>query len=177
MSENEQTGSKVEPLRHEDDFERRLWCRVVRKCIPRMGMSRAVHAADAAVLALRERSVASAVHPATGSAYEQLVQAYRALEKQRDDMAREARACFEETIGLSEQRGNLKATIIAMRKGLERLNGELVVARQSYLAELMLAKQVAEELRAEKAALLVERERLCHRLERLEAELDKGGMP
>lgn len=160
MSENEQAGSKVPPLRHENEAEQRFWCRVLKKSIPKLGMERAVQAADLAVLALRERSVASSIRPASGSAFEQLLREYRALEKQRDDLARDALACFRETLGIPEHKGTLRATIIAMREALKRLRGEVAQGRQ-----------VVEELRSEKAAWLVEAEKLRQRLERMEDEL------
>lgn len=124
MSEDKQAGSKVESMRLLDASEERFWKRMVKRCAPKFGWAGAIQAADEAVLALRERSVASGIHPATGSAFERLVLEYRALEKQRDDMARDALACFRETIGLPEHKGTLRATIIAMRDALKRLRGE-----------------------------------------------------
>lgn len=150
MSEKEQAGSKAGLVTHEDDSERRFWCRVVRKCIPKLGMARSVEAADLAVLALRERSVASDLHPATGSAFEQLVREYRALEKQRDDIARETLACFRATVGLPEHQGTLKATVIAMRQALERQRAELE-ARRTEVERLRLAvRGIASEIPTKK---------------------------
>lgn len=157
-------------MKHNDDFERRFWCRVVKRCVPRLGMSAAVEAADLVILALRERSVASAVHPATGSAYERLVSEYRTLEKLNEGLLTERAIVLHEReaqkarlLELDQQAGEVRTVLGVWAERPGPLPAQVSALRTAYReVESALAeeRQKVAEARAELASLRVDVERL-----------------